>query len=142
MLLALTTYAVLNSSFNLKGNVLKQQQKTGIGYVRTGRVEYNAPDVFLLGDFTANMATNDRAGKFVRVELRLKMSDKDMADELKDKNIVLRDTVIEAMSLKRFSEVSTEKGKLALKDDIRDRLNGILADGDVEEVYFTKFIVQ
>lgn len=142
MLLTLITFAVLNSSFNFKGNVLKQQQKVGLGYVRTGRVEYNAKDVFYLGDFTANMATNDRAGKFVRVEVRLKMSDTDLADELKEKNIILRDTVIEAMSLKRFSEVSTEKGKIALKEDMKDRLNSILADGDIEEVYFTKFIVQ
>ena len=142
MLLTLITFAVLNSSFNFKGNVLKQQQKVGLGYVRTGRVDYKAKDVFYLGDFTANMATNDRAGKFVRLEVRLKMSDTDLADELKEKNIILRDTVIEAMSLKRFSEVSTEKGKIALKENMKDRLNSILADGDIEEVYFTKFIVQ
>lgn len=142
MIITFVIYAVSNSAFNFKGNTLKQQQKVGMGYVRTGRVEYKAHDVFYLGDFTTNMATNDRAGKFVRVEVRLKMSDTGLVDELKEKNIVLRDSVIEAMSLKRFSEVSTEKGKMALKADIKDRLNGILADGDIEDVYFTKFIVQ
>jgi len=142
MLLVLIIYAVTNSAFNFKGNTLKQKQKVGIGYVRTGRVEYKARDVFFLGDFTTNMATHDRAGKFVRVEVRLKMSDEDLADELKEKNIVLRDAVIDAMSLKRFSEVSTEKGKMALKEEVKNRLNSILADGDIEEVYFTKFIIQ
>ncbi len=142
MLIALIVYGITNSAFNFKGNTLKQKQKVGLGYVRTGRVEYNAPEVFLLGDFTTNMATNDRAGKFVRVEIRLKMSTTDLADELKEKNIVLRDAVIEEMSLKRFSQVSTEKGKLELKENIKNRMNTILADGDVEEVYFTKFIVQ
>jgi len=142
MFIVLVVYAVTNSSFNFKGNTLKQKQKVGMGYVRTGRVEYKARDIFFLGDFTTNMASHDRAGKFVRVEVRLKMSDEDLADELKEKNIVLRDAVIEAMSLKRFSQVSTQKGKVALKEDIKTRLNGILAEGDVEEVYFTKFIVQ
>ena len=142
MLGVLLAYAVSNSAFNFKGNTLKQKQKVGMGYVRKGRVEYKSPDVFFLGDFTTNMATNDRAGKFVRVEVRLKMSDTDLVDELQDKNIVLRDAVIEAMSLKRFSQVSTHKGKIALKEDIKARLNGILADGDINEVYFTKFIVQ
>ena len=142
MFFVVVAYAVSNSSFNFKGNTLKQKQKVGMGYVRTGRVEYKARDVFFLGDFTTNMATNDRAGKFVRVEVRLKMSDEDLVDELKDKNIVLRDAVIEAMSLKRFSQVSTQKGKIALKEDIKTSLNSILADGDIEEVYFTKFIVQ
>lgn len=142
MLAVLLAYAVSNSAFNFKGNTLKQKQKVGMGYVRKGRVEYKSPDVFFLGDFTTNMATNDRAGKFVRVEVRLKMSDTDLVDELQDKNIVLRDAVIEAMSLKRFSQVSTAKGKMALKEDIKTRLNAILADGDINEVYFTKFIVQ
>ncbi len=142
MLLAVIIYGVTNSAFNFKGNTLKQKQKTGLGYVRTGRVEYKSPDVFFLGDFTTNMAINDRSGKFVRVEIRLKMSDTDMSAEMKDKNILLRDAVIEEMSLKRFSQVSTEKGKLELKENIKNRLNTILADGDVEEVYFTKFIIQ
>lgn len=142
MLVVLIAYAVTNSEFNLKTDKFGQKPKTGLGYVRTGRVEYKARDMFFLGDFTTNMATNDRAGKFVRVEVRLKMSDTDMVDELKDKNIVLRDAVIEELSLKHFSEISTEKGKLSLKENLKTRLNSIVADGEIEEVYFTKFIVQ
>lgn len=142
MILVLIIYAVSNSAFNFKGNTLKQKTKTGLGYVRTGRTEFKAPDIFFLGNFTANMATNDRAGKFVVVEVRLKMSDPDMAEELKDKNIRLRDAVIDEMSLKRFSEVATEKGKLTMKNNIQERLNGIVQEGQIEEVYFTKFIIQ
>ncbi len=142
MLLVLIVYAVSNSAFNFKGNILKQKQKTGIGYVRTGRTDYKAPTVFFLGDFTANMATNDRAGKFVRVEVRLEMSDTDMANELKEKNIVLRDAVIEEMSLKRFSQVATEKGKEELKENIKSRINQIVGEGEIKEVYFTQFIIQ
>jgi len=142
MLIVLTVYAYTNSAFNMKDAKYGQKPKTGLGYVRTGRVEYKARDIFFLGDFTTNMANNDRAGKFVRIEVRLKMSDTDLVDELKYKNIVLRDAVIEEMSLKRFSQVATEKGKLALKENIKTRLNGILADGDIEEVYLTKFIIQ
>ncbi len=142
MILVLIAYAVSNSAFNFKGNILKQKQKTGIGYVRAGRTDYKAPTVFLLGDFTTNMATNDRAGKFVRVEVRLEMSDTDMADELKHKNIRLRDAVIEEMSLKRFSQVSTAKGKEELKENIKNRINTIVDDGEIKEVYFTQFIIQ
>ncbi|MDF1880276.1 flagellar basal body-associated FliL family protein [Sulfurimonas sp. MAG313] len=115
MFIVLVVYAFTNSNFNFRGDVLKQKQKVGMGYIRTGRVEFKAKNIFFLGDFTTNMATHDRAGKFVRVEVRLKMSDMDLADELKDKNIVLRDAVIEAMSLKRFSEVATEKRETCLK---------------------------
>ncbi len=142
ILLVLIVYAVSNSSFNFKGNILKQKQKTGLGYVRAGRTDYKAPTVFFLGDFTTNMAVNDRAGKFVRVEVRLEMSDMDMANELKEKNILLRDAVIEEMSLKRFSQVATEKGKEELKSNIKERINAIVGDGEIKEVYFTQFIIQ
>lgn len=142
MILVLIAYAVSNSAFNFKGNILKQKQKTGIGYVRAGRTDFKAPTVFFLGDFTTNMATNDRAGKFVRVEVRLEMSDTDMADELKHKNILLRDAVIEEMSLKRFSQVSTPRGKEELKENIKNRINTIVDDGEIKEVYFTQFIIQ
>lgn len=142
MVLAVIVYAMTNSAFNFKGNTLKQKTKTGLGYVRTGRTDFKAPDVFFLGNFTANMATNDPAGKFVVVEVRLKMNDTEMAEELKEKNIRLRDAVIDEMSLKRFSEVATEKGKLAMKENIKNRLNTIVQGGQIEEVYFTKFIIQ
>ena len=142
ILAVLLAYAISNSAFNFKGNTLKQKQKVGMGYVRTGRVEYKSPDVFLLGDFTANMASHDRSGKFVRVEIKLQMSDNDMVGELKEKNILLRDAVIEEMSLKRFSEVSTPRGKEELKNNIKNRLNSIVGDGDIEDVYSTQFIIQ
>ena len=142
LLVVLSVYAFTNSNFNFKADKYKQKPKTGLGYVRTGRVEYKAPDIFFLGDFTTNMATNDKAGKFVRVEVRLKMSDEDMVDELKFKNIVLRDAVIDELSLKRFAQVSTEKGKFTLKENLKDRLNTLVDDGKIEEVYFTKFIIQ
>ena len=142
MFILVIVYVVTNSDFNFKGNKFKQKQKTGLGYARTGRVEFKSPDIFFLGDFTTSMATNDRAGKFVRVEVRLKMSDDDMVDELKFKNIVLRDAVIEEMSLKRFSEISGAEGKLNLKNNIKDRINTIVSDGEIEDVYFTQFIIQ
>lgn len=142
IILAVIVYAISNSAFNFKGNTFNQKTKTGLGYIRTGRQEFSSPETFFLGNFTANMAMNDRSGKFVCVEVRLKMSDTDMVKELKDKNIVLRDAVIEELSLNRFSEVSTEKGKLALKEKLKNRLNGVVSEGDIEEVYFTKFIIQ
>lgn len=142
MLLAIIIYGVSNSAFNFKGNVLSQKPKTGLGYAREGRQEFKSPEIFFLGDFTANMAFNDRSGKFVTVEVRLKMSSTDMVGELKEKNIVLRDAVIDEISLNRFSEVSTEKAKLLLKEKVKNRLNTLVGEGEIEEVYFTKFIIQ
>ena len=142
IVIVLITYKVSNSEFNIKGDKFMQSQKVGFGYVRMGRAEYSSPEVFLLGDFTANMATLDRTGKFVRVEVRLKMSDADMERELRDENIRLRDAVIEEMSLKYFSDLSTPKGKMALKENIKEKLNEIVKSGEIEEVYFTKFFVQ
>lgn len=142
IVIVVMTYKLSKSEFNIKGDKFMQSQKVGFGYVRMGRAEYSSPEYFLLGDFTANMATPDKSRKFVRVEIRLKMSDSSMERELRDENIRLRDAVIEEMSLKDFSEVSTPHGKLVLKDNIRKRLNDIVREGEIEEVFFTKFVVR
>lgn len=142
IVLVFIIYRLTNSEFNIKGDKFMQSQKVGFGYVRMGRAEFSSPEYFLLGDFTANMATPDKSRKFIRVEIRLKMSDSSMERELRDENIRLRDAVIDEMSLKQFSEVSTPRGKLVLKENIQKKLNEIVRSGKIDEVYFTKFVVR
>ena len=142
LILGIILYAVNTVNFNFKGKRTRQAPKTGLGYLREGRSDFMAPNVFLLGDFTTNMSREGNAGKFLRTQIRVEMSDKDLVDEMKDKNILLRDAVISTMSDKRFTQISSKKGKIKLKEEIKNRLNSVLQEGEIEEVYFTIFIIQ
>lgn len=137
----LIAYAVNNSKFNFKSNK-QNKARTGMGYQRDIRVDFKDRTLVHLGDFTANMSLGDRAGKFVRIKLSARVENSDVSDEMKDKNIIIRDNVISALSAKTFSQISTPQGKQRLKEDMQTRLNSVLGEGNVEELYFTKFEIR
>lgn len=135
-------YAIKTSSFNFRKNNLNTKTPTGMGYQRDVRVDYKDSTMVHLGDFTTNMSIGDSAGKFVRTSISAKVSSSDAADEIKKRNIIVRDIIIKELSLKTFSQISSSKGKLKLKEDIKNSINSKMNDGQVEEVYFTKFTIR
>ena len=71
----------------------------------------------------------------------MRTSGEAVSEEIKRKNILIRDVVIGALSDKRFEEVATQLGKEKLKQEINDLMNEVLEEGEVDEVFFTEFIV-
>ncbi|HFU74349.1 MAG TPA: flagellar basal body-associated FliL family protein, partial [Helicobacteraceae bacterium] len=118
----LVAYAVNTSKFNFK-TAKKNKARTGMGYQRDIRIDYKDRTLVHIGDFTANMSLGDRAGKYVRIQLSARVENSDVSDEMKEKNIIIRDNVISALSAKTFSQIATPQGKTRLKEDMRLRLN-------------------
>jgi len=137
----LIAYAVNTSKFSFKHNK-HNKAKTGMGYQRDIRVDFKDRTMVHLGDFTANMSMGERAGKYVRIKLSARVENSSVSDEMKEKNIVIRDSVISVLSAKTFSQISTPQGKERLKNDMLGRINARLGEGEVQELYFTKFEVR
>ncbi len=51
-------------------------------------------------------------------------------------------TTLLLLSSKRLSDVTEFEGRALLKDDLRERINGIVGEGKVASVLFTEFVVQ
>ncbi|DAB35554.1 MAG TPA: flagellar basal body protein FliL, partial [Sulfurospirillum cavolei] len=62
--------------------------------------------------------------------------------EMDHKKSLIRDIIIRTFSSKTFEEVSTLKGKDKLKEEVLDKINENLSDGQVKNIYFTDFVVQ
>jgi flagellar FliL protein len=43
---------------------------------------------------------------------------------------------------KRFADISPMAGKIALRDEILETLNGFLIQGEISNIYFKEFVVQ
>ena len=52
------------------------------------------------------------------------------------------DKILRTLSSKSLEEVSTLKGKEKLGDEMKQELNGMLKDGEINGVYFTDFVIQ
>ena len=72
-------------------------------------------------------------------------SDKQLAglnEEVKKRESQIRDIVIRVISGKTYREVNSPQGKEQLKDELRTRINEVLARGEIKRIMFTSFAVQ
>ena len=61
---------------------------------------------------------------------------------LEEEQAPIKDTIISVLSSSKRDEISTEKGKQELKEEIKTRVNKALKGEKVLEVYFTAFATQ
>lgn len=97
--------------------------------------------MFPLELFTVNLLS-ESGRRYLKVEMNLELSGEELVVELETKKPVLRDVIIRILSGKSLEEVSTIKGKEAVKEEILSDLNARIKDGKVKNVYFTDFVVQ
>jgi flagellar basal body-associated protein FliL len=72
-------------------------------------------------------------------------SDKQLAglsEEVKKREAQIRDIVIRVISGKTYREVNSPQGKEQLKDELKTRINEVLARGEIKRIMFTSFAVQ
>lgn len=97
--------------------------------------------LFPLNTFTVNLMSSG-GQRYLKTQMSLELSNKDLAIELNAKKAVIRDKIIGVLSSKTFQEISTTKGKNRLSQQIINVLNPMLSDGAIQNVFFTQFIIQ
>lgn len=104
--------------------------------------------LFPLETFIVNMADNE-GSRYLKVTIQLEIapSPEDeggllMTEELTKRTPQLRDAILTILAAKRYEEVSSAQGKLILKQEILRRVNSLLPNGQLSNVYFTEFVSQ
>jgi len=65
-----------------------------------------------------------------------------LIEEVRKKEPQLRDLIIREVSGKTFREVNSPQGKEQIKEELRLKINGLLARGELKRIMFTSFAVQ
>ncbi|MCS6876447.1 MAG: flagellar basal body-associated protein FliL [Aquificaceae bacterium] len=94
-----------------------------------------------LGVFTVNLADND-ADAYARVAITLELSNDKVRMEVDKRMPIIKDAVIDIISSKTSSFVRTPEGRENLRLELIRRINTILFEGGVRNIYFTEFVVQ
>ncbi|MEP0548555.1 MAG: flagellar basal body-associated FliL family protein [Rhodothermales bacterium] len=63
-------------------------------------------------------------------------------EELTMKEIAVRDAVIKILSAKTVPQLSDIGRRDSLKVEIRDTVNGMLREGQIDRLYFTQYVLQ
>lgn len=102
---------------------------------------FNVGPMYPMDPFIVNLLSESGA-RFLKATINLELSDQTLSAEIDKKKPLIRDIIIRTLSSKTYEDVSTTKGKERLKDELVTKINEILRDGFVKNVYFTDFIVQ
>jgi flagellar FliL protein len=94
-----------------------------------------------LDPFIVNLADAD-AARYLKVKVELEAENPALRGELEARLPQVRDGVISVLSARDVAEVTSFEGKALLKQDIQDRINGLLRGGRICSVLFTEFVVQ
>ncbi len=96
---------------------------------------------FEAGEFTTNV--NSQEGmRFTKVKLVLEVSNEKVKAELENKKPKVEDTILSILRNKTFEELRAPDATDKLKKEVKERINTFLAEGRIENVFFTYFITQ
>jgi flagellar FliL protein len=96
---------------------------------------------FALDPFVVNLS--DPTGtRFLKVSLQLELAGPAVSEKAKTKTPQMRDAIISLLTSKTSDALISPEGKLQLKDEINLRVNQILGENSVKNVYLTDFVMQ
>jgi flagellar FliL protein len=98
--------------------------------------------LYPLAPFTVNLQSPDDKDVYLKITLSLELNNKLLKNELDAKNAVLRDNIILILSSKSVGDLASDMGKKEMCDEIKDKLNSMLNDGQIRNVYIVSFIIQ
>jgi len=91
--------------------------------------------------FIVNL-TDNNGERYLKLVMQLEVSGKDCAAELDQLTPKLRDSVLDLLSAKSYSDIMGISAKQRLRDEITMRINRFLSTGEVVKVYFTELVIQ
>ncbi|CAG9619704.1 flagellar basal body-associated protein FliL [Sutcliffiella rhizosphaerae] len=88
------------------------------------------------------ITTNLKSGGFIRLTIKVQTDGKKARAEIEKRDFQVQNIVIHEISNKSATELNGGKGITQLEEDIQEKLNEIMQDGEVVKVYATSFLLQ
>lgn len=97
--------------------------------------------LYTLDTMIVNLA--DQGGKrYLRVTMALELSDPDALTTIESRLPQVRDAILMILPTKKYDDVSSTDGKIALRTEVMEKINALMTKGQVNNIYFTEFVVQ
>lgn len=117
-----------------------EASKTAQAGEEASEEEFKEPK-FVKEAFTVNLA--DSSGShFAKVDVEIEVADDFVREELIRLRPRIRDFIVVVLSSKTYEQIASIDGRDFLREEIRNKINGYLTKGQVQNVYFTQFIIQ
>ena len=96
-----------------------------------------------LKPFVVNLDTRSGENpKYLKVRIAFKLDNPQVGKEIEYRMPEIQNIILILLGSESSEDLGTTGGKLALRNQIRHRVNSILTLGRVTSVYFTEFVIQ
>ncbi len=138
LLLSEDTEVINDANRATQAHVVQKKTTTksvrGTDYTQIGQM-------YPMDQFVVNLYS-ESGSRYLKAALNFELAGEELAAELDAKKPLIRDIIIKALSAKTYEEVSTIKGKENLKDEIVLNVNEVVSDGQINNLFFTDFVIQ
>jgi flagellar basal body-associated protein FliL len=100
-----------------------------------------AATTYQLEPFILNLPDNG-SPKFLKISMVLVLANAALVETAKKKQAPIKDAIISIVTSKSPGDLLSQEGKVLLKDELIMRINQILKEGSVKNIYFTELIMQ
>lgn len=124
-----------------KGTESAEEHKPDVVKGEDGGKRGTPGAMFDLDPFIVNLADTPEI-RYLKITIKLEVDNETVAAELGGRIAQIRDTILVLLSSKDVNTVRTSQGKFQLRDEITQRVNGLLQRPGIRAAYFTEFVVQ
>ncbi len=94
-----------------------------------------------LDPFIVNLADSPEV-RYLKVTIKLEMASSNAVEDVKARTPKIRDAILVLLTGLDSVTARSPQGKHKLREDITDRINGLLPNKSVKSTYFTEFVIQ
>lgn len=88
------------------------------------------------------ITTNIKDDNYVKIALKIQTSNKDAAAELTKRDFQVKSILIDELSEMSKEDLEGKKGKELLESTLKTKINELMQEGEVQQVYITSYIIQ
>jgi len=98
--------------------------------------------VYSLGDIVVNIPGEETHYLVVTVAFEYQLKDKKLPDELKNKDVLIKDKLNSYFAAKNLVDLQDITKREKMKEDILEEVNQMLLEGEITKVLFAQFVIQ
>jgi len=80
--------------------------------------------------------------RYLKITLHVESNQEKPNEEYEKRLPQLRDAILIILSSKNYKDIMDSEGKTSLREEIKTKMNQLLVDLKVQNIYFTEFVVQ
>lgn len=80
--------------------------------------------------------------RYLMAHIGFESDEQDALEELKDREIVVRDVILRLLGRRTVAELSASEQRAELKEELRTAVNDVLQEGAIDRLYFTQYVLQ